>query len=138
MIVFSWIIICTSSIVLVAFFGSFILFLREKLLNKILHLLVAFSAGALLGGAFLHLIPEAVIHFGATEGSLFKIFLVLLSGFCFLFILENYISWHHHHSKEHPEIEPFSYLIVFADSIHNFMDGLIIAGAFAFNIPLKP
>jgi len=136
------------------------LFLKEEFLNKILLILVSFAAGALIGSAFLHLIPEAIEEVGIGEKSLLKIFSFLLFGFCAFFILENSIKWHHHHAleqggaeqrvemkanseggklhrlKEHPEIKPFSYLILISDGVHNFIDGLIIAGSFIVSFPL--
>jgi len=126
--------ISTFVVSLISFAGAIILILKEKVLNKILLVLVAFSTGALLGGAFFHLIPEAIERVG-IEG-IFKIFLILIFGFCFFFILENFIKWHHHHAIFHPEIKPFSYLILVADSIHNFIDGLIIAASFVVSFPI--
>ena len=123
-----YIIIYTSLISFIAFIGALTLFLKEKLLDQILLFLVAFSAGALLGGAFLHLLPEAIEI--AEPGQVLNIFLYLIFGFCAFFILENFIKWHHHHSREHPKIMPFSYLILVSDALHNFIDGLIIAAAF--------
>lgn len=82
------------------------------------------------------LIPEAIIKFGIAGNSLLKIFLYLIFGFCAFFVLEKYIKWHHHHSISHPEIKSFSYLILISDGIHNFIDGLIIAGAFVANFPI--
>ena len=131
-----YILISTFLISLIAFVGAALLFLKEELLNKILLILVSFAAGALIGGAFLHLIPEAIEGVGIEEKSLLKIFLYLLFGFCTFFILENFIKWHHHHAKEHPEIKPFSYLILISDGVHNFIDGLIIAGSFIVSVPL--
>ena len=130
-----WIILFTFLISLIAFIGVIILFLKEKILNRIILLLVAFSAGALIGGAFLHLIPEAIERI-EVEGSLFKIFLYLIFGFCLFFILEHFIKWHHHHATRHPDIMPFSYLILVSDGLHNFIDGLIIAGSFIISFPL--
>jgi zinc and cadmium transporter len=130
------IIISTLLISLIAFIGALTLFLKEKLLNRILLILVAFSAGALIGGAFLHLIPETVAKVGFEETLLLKVFLYLLLGFCIFFILENFIRWHHHHATRHPEIMPFSYLILISDSIHNFIDGLIIAASFVVSFPI--
>ncbi len=162
--VFLYILISTFLISLIAFIGAVILFLKEEFLDKILLILVSFSAGALIGSAFLHLIPEAIEKAGAEDPAILKIFLFLLFGFCAFFILENSIKWHHHHAKEHPEIYPdqsdspqvvsgkqldnringkayneaahFSYLILISDCVHNFIDGLIIAGSFIISIPL--
>lgn len=126
-----YILISTFLISLIAFSGAVILFLKEELLNKILLILVSFAAGALMGSAFLHLIPEAIEKMGLLEEeTLLIMFLFLLLGFCTFFILENFLQWHHHHAKEHPEIKSFSYLILISDAIHNFIDGVIIAASF--------
>ena len=126
----------TFLISLLAFIGALTLFFKEKLLDKILLILVAFSAGALIGGAFLHLIPEAIAKVGPEENSLLKIFLYLLLGFCLFFVLEQFIRWHHHHATRHPEIKSFSYLILISDALHNFIDGLIIAASFIIAVPV--
>jgi zinc and cadmium transporter len=136
MLVLTWIITATFLISLISFVGALTLFLKEKTLDKILLLLVALSAGALLGGAFFDLIPESIAKSGAGEDSLFRIFIYLVIGFCAFFVLEKYIKWHHHHSISHPEIESFSYLILVSDGIHNFIDGLIVAGAFVAGFPI--
>ncbi len=136
MVILGYILISTFLISLIAFIGALTLFLKEKLLNKVLLILVAFSAGALIGGAFLHLIPETIIKVGLDEISLLKVFLYLLLGFCIFFILEQFIRWHHHHATCHPEIMPFSYLILISDGIHNFIDGLIIAASFVIAFPV--
>lgn len=129
-----YIVISTSSISLIAFIGVLVLFLKEELLDRVLLVLVAFSAGALIGGAFLHLIPEAIEEVAPDQT--LNVFLYLIFGFCTFFVLENFINWHHHHAKDHPEIMPFSYLILISDAIHNFIDGLIIAGSFVIGFPL--
>ncbi|PIR72347.1 MAG: ZIP family metal transporter [Candidatus Nealsonbacteria bacterium CG10_big_fil_rev_8_21_14_0_10_36_24] len=134
--VFIYILISTFLISGISFVGVLTLVLKEKFLEKILLVLVAFSAGALIGGAFLHLLPEVIMEVGLKENQLVKIFLYLLSGFCFFFILEQFISWHHHHATRHPEVKPFSYLILISDGIHNFIDGLIIAASFVVSLPL--
>ena len=133
MAILFYILISTFLISLIAFVGALTLFLKEDVLNKILLFLVAFSAGALIGGAFFHLIPEAIEGIGIEGNSLFKIFFYLIFGFCIFFILEQFIQWHHHHSTQHPEVLPFSYLILISDALHNFIDGLVIAGSFLVN-----
>ena len=127
-----WIIAATFLVSLISFAGISILFLKERLVNKIILVLVAFSAGGLMAGAFFDLMPEAI-----EQGeSLFSSFTYLIIGFCLFFILEQFIKWHHHHATRHPEIAPFSYLILISDGLHNFIDGLIIAGSFLAGFPV--
>lgn len=116
----------------ISFIGLFFLFLRERILHRALLLSVAFSAGALMGAAFLDLLPEAI----EASGSLRTVFAFLLLGFSTFFILEQFIGWHHHHSAQHPELKPFSYLILASDGLHNFIDGIIIAGSFLASFPI--
>lgn len=130
-----WMIGTTFTISLIAFVGALTLFLKEKLMNKILLVLVAFSAGALIGGAFLHLVPKAVVQAGSDEASVLNIFLYLLLGFCTFFVLEQLIRWHHHHATVHPRVRPFSYLILISDGIHNLVDGLVMAASFTVGFP---
>jgi len=136
MAAFFWIILSTFFISAISFIGALTLFLKERILNKILPSLVAFSAGALIGSAFLHLIPEALNEAGIGENAVFKIFLYLIFGFCIFFVLEQFIGWHHHHDTRHPEIASFSYLILISDGLHNFIDGVVIAGSFLAGFPI--
>ena len=121
----------TFLISLIAFAGVFALILKKELLNKALLVLVALSTGALLGGAFLHLLPEAI----AIKGADLSIFLYLLLGFSIFFVLEQFLQWRHQHTAS-PTVKPFSYLILVSDAVHNFIDGLIIAASFVINLPL--
>lgn len=132
----TWIFATTLLISLAAFIGALVLFLKETILKKILLILVAFSAGALIGGAFLHLLPEAIHEIGHDEMSIFTTFSLLIVGFCTFFVLEQFISWHHHHATSHPKVNPFSYLILVSDGLHNFIDGLVIAASFMVNFQI--
>lgn len=131
-----WILLTTFGISLISFIGVFTLFLKEELLNKIIPVLVSFAAGSLIGNAFFHLLTETITRAGTEENSLLMVFLYLVFGFCIFFILEQFISWHHHHSTKHPEIKSFSYLILISDGVHNFIDGLTIAASFIISFPL--
>jgi len=106
------------------------LFLKEELLDKLLLVLVALAAGGLIGGAFLHLLPRAIREYGSTNTV--PLFAYLIVGFCLFYVLEQFINWHHHHSTTH--YEPVSYLVLISDTIHNFIDGLVIAGAFLLGV----
>lgn len=125
-----WILLATFLVSAIAFIGILTLALKEKMLEKILLFLVALSAGALMGGAFLHLIPEAV-----EEWSSEYIFIFILVGFGFFFFIEKILHWRHCH-KEKCEVHTFAYMNLFGDVTHNFIDGLIIAASFMVNIPL--
>ncbi len=130
MTTFFWIISSTFLMSLIAWIGLITLFLKEELLKKIIFPLVAFSAGALLGGAFLHMLPEAISRGDPVLG----IFLWVLFGFCLFFLLEQFIYWHHCHRTPSEHKTPVTYLILIADGIHNFIGGLAIAGAFIIDI----
>ena len=123
--------VATFIVSLIAFVGVFTFILKKELLNKALLVLVALSTGALLGGAFLHLLPEAI----AEKSAELPVFLYLLLGFSIFFILEQFLHWRHQHTAAHG-VKPFSYLILVSDSVHNFIDGLVIAASFVTNFPL--
>lgn len=130
MFILFWIILSAFIVSLISLIGIIALFLKEKFLDKILLIFVAFSAGTLLGGAFLHLIPEAIEKLGNKT----NVFLYILFGFIIFFILEKFILWHHCHKSPSQHTEHtknhLPYLILISDGIHNFIDGLIIAGSF--------
>jgi len=128
---FIWALGASIIVSLISLIGVVSLLLREKLLNKILLVLVSFGAGSLIGGAFLHLLPEALEK---GENS-FEVFLYVILGFIFFFILEKYFYWRHCH-KEKCEIHAFTYLNLIGDGIHNFIDGLIIGTSFFINIKI--
>lgn len=123
----SYIILATFIISLISFVGVFTLALNKKLLNSIVFYLVALAAGALLGGAFFHLIPEAFAEFPEAP-----IFVYVLTGFILFFMIEKVLHWRHCH-KEHCEIHTFAYTSLIGDSVHNFIDGLVIAAGFMVN-----
>ncbi len=115
----------------ISFIGAITLTVsNEKLKNWLLYL-VSFSAGALLGDVFLHLFPEMQARgYGAKEGA------YLLGGILLFFILEKYIHWHHSHVEHTEEVHAVVYLTITGDALHNFIDGLVIAGSFLISIPL--
>jgi len=114
---------------LVSLVGIFSLWVKDKALKKILFILVAFSAGALLSGALFHLLTESLETLPTT-----KAFSYLLVGFILFFIIERFLHWHHCHTGKCDK-HPFTYLILFGDGVHNLIDGLIIAASFFVSIP---
>lgn len=127
-----YILISTFAIAFIAFIGIFTLAIKEKILNKILLILVSLSAGALMGGALLHLLPEAIEE---AEGTDFNVFLVVLIGFVLFFLIEKVLHWRHCH-KGKCDVHTFQYMNLIGDSIHNFIDGLIISAGFIASIEI--
>ncbi len=124
MSVLLWIIAATFANSLVALAGAVTLVWKKETLDKILHALVGFSAGALLGGAFFHLLTESIEEMQAMDA-----FYLVFAGFILFFLIERFLHWHHCHEGK-CDVHAFSYLILFGDAIHNFIDGIIIAAAF--------
>jgi len=123
---------------LVSFVGIITLLFGKKKIDKLLMILVNISAGTMLGGTFLHLIPNAVKDAGSF--SIFISFFILI-GIGSFFLLDKLIHWKHNHpepslihtaQESNPSI---AYLNLLGDGIHNFLDGLIIAGSYLISIP---
>ncbi len=112
---------------LLSFTGVLFLAVKKSNLQKLLFFLVSFAAGSMLGGAFIHLLPEAIDQLGTG----FNFFLPILGGILFFFILEKFIAWRHCHiptSRQHPH--PFVFMNLVGDAFHNFIDGVVIAASF--------
>ena len=124
-----WIVLANIFVSLLAFVGILTLILKRKIFDKILLLLVSLSAGALMGGAFLHLLPEGFELLGE------KVFIYTLAGFVFFFFVEKVLHWRHCHD-DHCKVHTFAYMNLFGDVVHNFIDGLVVAGAFVIDLHL--
>jgi zinc and cadmium transporter len=146
-----------------AAFAVVFLWVREDLSARILPHLISFATGALLGAALLALLPEAMVSAG-PEGA-HGIGLTLIVGLGVFFVIEKLVLWwhahthvhgagaaacpqhlddapsvrhehHHGHVHEHPRDHASGVLVLVGDSVHNALDGALIAAAFLGSLQL--
>jgi len=108
--------------------GAVFLFMTEDELDRILIYLVSLSAGAIFGGTFIHLVPRYANNIGYTHFT----GLVVMAGIAGSHLLEKIIHWHCHRMDH--DVEPFSYMILAGDGIHNFIDGILIASSYLVSV----
>ena len=124
--------------------------LSVGVLARATHHMLSLAAGSLLATAFMHLLPEA---FESQAGSK-DLFMTLLIGLVFFFLLDKAELWHHghehhhaHHDGDHPphghahaQGQPApasgSWAVLTGDSVHCFGDGILIASAFMADVRL--
>lgn len=131
---------------LVSLAGAATLSLGRARLERMIFLLVAFAVGAMLGGALLHLIPEAYTALGNGPA----VGLLVLAGVLTFFVLEKFLHWQHQHGA--PEVlegatgrahgpghthrpEPFAAMSLVGSVAHNLVDGAIVASAYLVSVP---
>jgi zinc and cadmium transporter len=126
-----------ASVILVSvisLIGLAVISMREERLRRVVLILVSFSAGALLGDAFMHLLPSA-----AEEGGSFGLQISggILFGIVVFFVLEKFVHWHHCGAAEMGECpKAFATTNLVGDGLHNLIDGMIIAGSYLVSVPL--
>lgn len=110
--------------------------------------LVSFAIGALLGAAFLEVLPHAIIASADASSTS----AMVLAGILAFFVLEKLVLWRHCHTEACEGHEPHAHvmldskesfdsgrsglLILIGDTFHNFVDGVLIAAAFMESIQL--
>lgn len=113
--------------------GALALVVTAERLERGLIVLISFAAGALLGDAFLHLLPE-IANSGSGIDSTTAF--VLLAGLIAFFVVEKILHWHHAHLPHKEIIHPVATINLIGDGVHNFLDGAIVAAAFAISTRL--
>jgi zinc and cadmium transporter len=116
----------------IALIGAVTIALENRTRERLILPLVAFSAGSLLGGAFLHMIPEAVERSPKDPW----VYVWVLIGFTTFFAFEQFLHWHHWHADAPEHKSPLSHLLVIGDSLHKLLGGVAVAGAFIVEVQL--
>ena len=129
--VWTYTLISVVAISLISFVGAFFLGMREERLRSFLFFLVSFSAGALLGDVFIHILPEILGGEATLANSSY-----ILIGILIFFVLERFLLWHHSHGSHKEEVHTMVPLTIFGDALHNFLDGIAIAASFLVSIPI--
>lgn len=125
----SSIIIASVLQILVSFIGIVFLSGVFKGFRSKIGWLVSFAVGTFLGVVFFDLLPEAL----EMSDEPHKVLPFVLGGFLLFFIISRAVHWYHHHGEveEHHEKSTVSGSgVLFADFIHNFIDGIVITTAF--------
>lgn len=127
--ILGYIIAATLTVSLISLIGILFIGLRGNTLSRFLEHFVSFAVGGLLGGAFFHLLPEAMSSYNPA------IFTYVLLGIILFFLIEKGLHWRHCH-KGQCDVHAFTSLTLIGDGVHNFIDGMIIAASFMTDLHL--
>lgn len=136
----SWIIVATLAGGILSALVAALFAIKAKAAQ--VPMLVSYAVGALLGAAFIEVIPHAFEqskNISATAAT-------VLFGILAFFVLEKLVLWRHCHVEECEAHDPHTppehdhgrsgLMILIGDTFHNFVDGVLIAAAFMADIQL--
>lgn len=140
----TWIIIfCLVGGLLSVFAAATFLLFNEQLRARLLPHFISYATGALLGAAFLALLPHAIEAPGMKDAH--GITLTVLVGVLGFFLLEKMVLWRHCHGSHCEAHDPVQtptahkaagMIVMIGDTVHNFIDGILIGAAFLTDIHL--
>jgi len=118
---------------LISFIGVIAIPFTGQKLKNLTSILVSLAVGAMLGDAFIHLLPDA---FANTTNPM-RTSLSVLAGIFGFFALEKFLHWRHdhEHDQEAQRVHPIGWMSLLAGAIDNLTDGLVIGSAYLVSLP---
>ncbi len=111
--------------------AALLLLVKRQRLPFVTGGLIPYAIGTLLGAAFFGMIPHALQHLPSTS-----VLAAILLGVILFYVLEKFALWRHCHEQPCDVHTRAGTMILIGDSLHNFVDGVAIAAAFAGSVPL--
>ena len=109
-----------------------LLLVRPAIRTRVVPWLVSYAVGTLLGAALLGLAPQALESLPPA-----RVFGTMLGGILTFFVLEKLVLWRHTHDDHECDVHKSTVtLVILGDTIHTFVDGLVIAAAALVSLPL--
>lgn len=129
----AWIVSGGVAMTAIALVGAVSIALPQRVLERMLLPLVGLAAGSLLGGALFHMLPEALAW--SAERTL-RPWIWTVAGFTTFYLLEQLLQRRHQHRAAAAGRQPFTYLVLVGDALHNFLGGIAVGSAFVTDIGL--
>ncbi len=124
-----WILVSGLGMACIALAGGVFVLFGRALLQRSLEPVIAFAAGALVGGAMFHMLPHALAHAAFATDTFFW----AVIGFSAFLALDQLLEWRH---CRHPStrLKPLAPLLLLADGLHNLLGGLAIGAVFLVDV----
>lgn len=141
-----WLIALASvfSISILSLLGVLVIRVSKDTLNTVKFYLLSLAVGAMLGNAFIHLVPESFEHAASPE----HVWMPMLAGFMGCFLLQRVLRLRCHHSTgshcdghdhsnhDSSHIHPTGWMSIVSHGMDNFTDGALIGAAYLVSVPV--